>query len=152
MKNIAVSIADYSLQSCERLRHSDIDQNGLISNAAFASLLETGRQELLQELEAIACENNCAFTLGSVNVRIYGELTWPGYVDIGTSVVRVGRNSITLDQGVFQGNQCVATARTVVFKITKDSRMPLRLSDSSRRKFSELIPPLVSCSNSRQYC
>ena len=41
------SIDDFALRTYEKLRYVDTDRQGHVNNAVFASMLETGRVELL---------------------------------------------------------------------------------------------------------
>ena len=50
----------------------------------------------------------------SLTLDFHAEVTWPGRVEIGTRVAKIGRGSVTIEQGLFQGGRCVATASTVI--------------------------------------
>ena len=50
------------------------------------------------------------------------EITWPGSVVTGTRIASVGRSSIRMEQAVFQGERCVATAETVIVQTNEQTR------------------------------
>jgi hypothetical protein len=66
-----------------------------------------------------------------------GELTWPGQVAIGMSV---GRTSITLAQGLFQHDRCVALARTVIVQVDDDTHRATPLSAAAAARLVDLEP------------
>jgi hypothetical protein len=47
---------------------------------------------------------------------------WPGIVEIGTRIDRIGRSSVTLAQALFVGDDCVATCQSVVVLIDASTR------------------------------
>jgi acyl-CoA thioester hydrolase len=132
---------DYALWTYEKLRYADTDRQGHVNNAVFATMLETGRVELLYNPDApLHCEG-CAFVIASLQVDFLAEITWPGKVDIGSRVATVGRSSVTIEQGLFQNGLCAATARTVVVQVNESTRRSHPLSDSTVQRFSELMIP-----------
>jgi acyl-CoA thioester hydrolase len=58
---------------------------------------------------------------------------YPGTVEIGTVVTRIGRSSYGLGQGIFQDGKCVATAEIVTVQFDPDTSRSVPLSDDFRR-------------------
>lgn len=141
MTSVEISLSDYPLKAYEKLRYADTDRQGHINNAIFSTMLETGRVELLYAPDTPLFADGCAFVIASLHLDFHGEITWPGSVDIGTRVAAIGKTSLTLEQGLFQGDRCVATARTVIVQMNEVSRRSHPLSDAARQRFSELSPP-----------
>lgn len=112
----------YPLRSFEKLRYADTDRQGHVNNAVFATMLETGRVELLYAPEDPLHDAGCAFVVASLHLDFLGEITWPGRVDIGTRIARIGTSSFTVDQGLFQDGRCVATAQTVIVQMNEGTR------------------------------
>ena len=94
----------------EKLRNGDTDQYGHINNAALASFLEGGRIELLAEPANAAALGDATIVVAQLLITFHAELFYPGVVDIGTTVSRIGRTSFDVHQGVFRGDTCIATA------------------------------------------
>jgi len=70
-------------------------------------------------------------------VNYLRETFYPGEVRIGTGIARVGRTSLTVGQGIFKGDDCVATATgTVVFL---EGSVATPLTGSMREKLSTLV-------------
>jgi acyl-CoA thioester hydrolase len=57
-------------------------------------------------------------------------------VDIGTRVASVGMSSITLEQALFQGGICAATARTVIVQVNDGSRRSQPFTDAAVRRLA----------------
>lgn len=130
---------DYSLWTYEKLRYADTDRQGHVNNAVFATMLETGRVELLYNPSVPLHSEGCAFVIASLQLDFLTEITWPGNVDIGTRVATVGRSSVTIDQGLFQNGLRAATARTVVVQVNEITRRSQSLLDNTVQRFRELI-------------
>ena len=52
-------------------------------------------------------------------------MTWPGRVEIGTGILRVGNSSITIYQQLFQNMICTATAKTIIVQTQDGKSLPL---------------------------
>ncbi len=139
MTIIEALLADYPLKTYEKLRYADTDRQGHVNNAVFSTILETGRVELLYAPDNPLHEPGCAFVIASLHLDFQGEITWPGHVDVGTRVSNVGNSSLSLEQGLFQGNRCVATAKTVIVQMDEASRRAYPLSDQTRQKLAGLM-------------
>lgn len=132
------SLADYPLRTYEKLRYVDTDRQGHVNNAVFASMLETGRVELLYDPANPLYEPGCAFVIASLHLDFRGEITWPGQVDIGTGIAAVSRSSLTLEQGLYQNGRCVATARTVIVQMNESTRRAHPLGERALARFAPL--------------
>jgi acyl-CoA thioester hydrolase len=134
------TLTDYPLQTCEKLRYADTDRQGHVNNAIFATMLETGRVELLYSPDQPLFDDGCAFVIASLHLDFLGEINWPGQVQIGTRVATIGRSSLTLEQGLFQEDKCVATARTVIVQMNESNRRAQSLSEAAVHRLAGLMP------------
>ena len=92
----------FPIKTSDKIRYADTDRQGHVNNAVFSQMLETGRVEFLYNPEdPLACEN-CSFVIVSLTLNFHAEITWPGNVDIGARVAKIGRGSITIEQGLFR--------------------------------------------------
>ena len=137
----APTLHQYPLQTHEKLRYGDTDRQGHVNNAVFAVMLETGRVELLYDHEAPILEPGLSFVIARLEVDFIGEITWPGTVDIGTRVLKIGRSSVTLDQALFQHDRCVARAKSVVVLTNDETRRSHALSPAAVDHLSALVGP-----------
>lgn len=95
------------------IRFCDQDSMGHVNNCAYAAYVEAARTMLLQPLFDAVAEPNLAFVLARVAIDYRRELHYPGTVEVGARVLRVGNKSFTTGYGVFLGDVCAATAESV---------------------------------------
>lgn len=127
-----MTLADFPLQTFDKVRYADTDRQGHVNNAAFATFLETGRVEFLYNPENPLAAEGAAFVIVNLNLNLLAEINWPGRVEIGTAVTKIGRSSVSLVQGLFQDGRCVATAATVIVQMNEQTRKSHPLTDSAK--------------------
>ena len=115
------------------IRYSDLDPNGHVNNGAINAFFEDGRvcfrnKHMLQFGDDILA----GFVLVKFSVNYLAPLFFPGSVDIGTVVTRVGRSSYNLGQGIFDGEKCVATAEVVTVSIDSNTKKSQELTHDLR--------------------
>ena len=115
------------------IRYSDLDPNGHVNNGAFNAFFEDGRvcfrnEHMLQLGDDILT----GFVLVKFSVNYLAPLFFPGSVDIGTVVTRVGRSSYNLGQGIFDGEKCVATAEVVTVSVDSNTKKSRELTHDLR--------------------
>jgi acyl-CoA thioester hydrolase len=125
-------LGDFPYHSREKLRYRDTDRQGHVNNAVFATFLETGRVEMLFDCGVDLMGENGAFVLARLLLDYRREVNWPGEVEIGTRVARVGRSSLRFEQAVFQNGDCVATAETIVVLTDTTTRRSKPFSNEAR--------------------
>ena len=138
MTQTPLALSDYPLQAYDKLRYADTDRQGHVNNAVFSTMLETGRVELLYTPEPLYGPG-CTFVIASMHLDFRSEVTWPGRVDVGTRVASIGKSSMTLEQGIFQGGKCVATGTTVIVQMNEASRRSHPLSDKTVDRLRQLL-------------
>ncbi|MEZ4299438.1 MAG: thioesterase family protein [Polyangiaceae bacterium] len=131
----------YSSLSYDKLRYADTDRQGHVNNAVFSTFLETGRVELLYNPERPLAAPDAEFVIVSIKLVLEGEIHWPGQVDIGTRVARIGKTSVTLEQALFQNDRRVATAESVIVQIGHTTRKSLPLTPESIHRLESLKSP-----------
>lgn len=128
----SLTLDDYPFQTFDKVRYADTDRQGHVNNAAFATFLETGRVEFLYDPQNGLIADNASFVIVRLTLDFVAEVNWPGRIDIGTGVTRVGNSSLTLYQGLFQEGRCVATAETVIVQIDEESRTSRPLTEEAK--------------------
>lgn len=126
------SLDDFPLRSFDKLRYADTDRQGHVNNAVFSTFLETGRAEFLYDPENPLTADGASFVIADLSLQFVSEITWPGSVDIGTGITKVGTSSLHLYQGLFQNGRCVATADTVIVQMDELSRKSSPLPEKTR--------------------
>ncbi len=132
-------LTDFPIRSTDKIRFRDTDQLGHVNNAVFSTFFETGRAELLVHPDSRLAADGASFVIASLFLEYRQEITWPGEIQIGTRVLRVGRSSVKLDQALFQNERCVATAETVLVQINDATRKSMPLSETSVAELRALI-------------
>src|SRR5438477_4526095 len=104
----------YPCRVVDVLRFADTDRVGHVNNAAFATFCESGRVALLYDPQQPLAPPGTDFVIARLVVDFRAEINYPGTVEIGTVVARIGRSSATLQQALFHTGACVACAGSVV--------------------------------------
>lgn len=133
-KGQVLRLEDFAGQAYDKLRYGDTDRQGHVNNAVFATFLETGRVELIYNPDDPLLENGFSFVLAKLDLNYVAEILWPGTVEIGTRVLRVGRSSVTMQQAVFQNGRLCASAETVVVHFDQATRGSHPFSEAQRVK------------------
>ena len=116
-------------------RWSDNDMFGHLNNAVYLELFdtvlnawmmrETGIDESTAPVLGVVAETTC---------RYFAEVAFPGPVDVGVRVQRLGRTSVVFDFGLFlPGVDDIATyGEWVQVYIDRETRRPVPIPDAVR--------------------
>ncbi len=132
-------LEDFAGKAYDKLRYGDTDRQGHVNNAVFATFMETGRVELIYNAEDPLLDEGYSFVLAKLDIDYLAEILWPGTVEIGTRVTRVGRSSVAMQQAVFQAGRLCASAETVVVQFDQATRKSHAFSDQQRAKLEGWI-------------
>ena len=94
-------------------RFSDQARMGHVNNVSFAAYVEAARTMLIGALLDKFDHPGLDFILARVTIDYRRELHYPGSVDVGGRLIRLGTKSLTSGYGVFSGDTCVATSESV---------------------------------------
>ena len=126
-------LEDFPYQDYDKLRYSDLDPLGHVNNEVFATLFSTGRTGLLGKSEIDAWNHeHVTFVLARLELDYRAELLWPGTVQGGTGIKSVGNSSLKLFQALYQEQNCVATAHTVMVQVDTKTHRPVPISEATR--------------------
>lgn len=110
--------ASYRIWTSHTIRYNDQDTLGHVNNAVYSTFFEAGRTDFIKPmLNEIANETTTLdFVLARITIDFIEELGYPGSVEIGTRVLRLGTKSMTFSNGVFKDstNVCAATCEAVL--------------------------------------
>ena len=127
-----LKLDDFPLLTYDKVRYSDTDRQGHVNNAAFTTFLETGRVEVLYNPDYPILSEGASFVIASLKLDFLKEIRWPGRVDTGTGILKIGNSSIRFFQKLYQDGVCVARAETVVVHVDDISGRGAPLTDSAR--------------------
>lgn len=125
------------------IRYNDQDPVGHVNNAAMATFLEQGRTSFIYPMMAEHGDERLELVLARVVIDYLKEIHFPGTVDIGSRVVRVGTKSFSLAHGVFKGgtDDCVTTGECVLVFFDKVARTSTTPPDALREQLVTLSNP-----------
>ena len=131
-------LADFPHQVKDIVRYADLDPQGHVNNAVFATYFETGRVTVFRTPDLGIGIDNATFVLVRQEIDFLRELHWPGDVDIGTAIAELGRSSFTAAQAIFCDGECVATGRATLVMLDTQTRRPRPLPPDTLAKFEPL--------------
>ncbi len=123
----------------EVLRFSDTDAFGHINNGAYASCFENARIKLTRRIGAEAAEGEVDWVLARLCIDYRAQLFYPGEVEVGTRLTRVGGASLALAQGLFAAGSCRATASAVLVLIDVPSGASAPIPETMRARLAPLM-------------
>ena len=120
--NAIRSLEAYPSRTSADIRYSDLDRQDHVNNAVFATFSEVGRVAFMYDPARPLASEGRSFVIARLLIDFRAELFWPGTVEIGTGVVRVGCSSFTLAQGMFSEGRPVATTEATIVMVDKETR------------------------------
>lgn len=106
------------------IRFSDQDSMGHVNNVSFAAFVEAGRNAYVTQYLTPDRHPGIDFVLARVTIDFRAEMHYPGTVEVGTCIKRVGNSSITLGTGIFKDDAVAATAESTNVFIDLATRKP----------------------------
>ena len=118
----------------EQVRFSDTDMIGHVNNVAYAAMTESGRVGYLRKIVP-----GLSVVMARIEIDYRAELHYPADIDVGCAVLRVGRSSIVMGNGVFHGDVCGASAVTTLVLIDKVTRRSTPIPNEARAKLEPYV-------------
>ena len=128
-------LEDYPYRLTDNVRFADLDPNGHVNNAVYATYFETGRVTLMKDKNYWQLPEGLTWIMVRLDTHFRAELHWPGTIEMGLGVAKFGRTSVTFDQVVFSEGRCVASAQSVTVLIDQATRKPTPLTPEIIAKF-----------------
>lgn len=117
------------------LRYADNDANGHVNNAHYYSFFDTAvegylrhtklRQVLAGEISTPVVASSC---------RYFQEIAYPGEIELGVRVARIGRSSITYEVAIFVPGESMARAQGnfTTVATSRESKRPTEVPQAFR--------------------
>jgi len=121
-------LEDFPYRLTDNVRFADLDANQHVNNAVYATYFETGRVTLMKDRSLGMMPDGLAWIMVRLEIHFRAELRWPGVIELGLGVSKLGRTSVTFDQVVFSQGRCVASARSITVLIDEATRKPTPLT------------------------
>jgi acyl-CoA thioester hydrolase len=111
--------AHYPYQQKVIARYADVDPLWHINNVAMAQYFEDTRISMLRmllDMERMATLDGDRILLAHQSIDYLREGTYPGSLDVGAAVLKVGNSSVTIGMGLFQDEACIALSEAVLVR------------------------------------
>jgi acyl-CoA thioester hydrolase len=132
-------LEDFPYRLADNVRFADLDPNGHVNNAVYATYFETGRVTLMKDRSTGLMPPGLGWIMVRIDIHFRAELHWPGKIELGLGVARFGRTSVTFDQVIFSEGKCVASAQAVTVLIDETTRKPTPLTSELKANFQRWI-------------
>src|SRR6201989_3354672 len=110
-ENAEPRLEDFPFRVTDNVRYADLDPNQHVNNAVYASYFETGRVTLVKDRSRGLMPPGLSWMMVRLDMHFRAELRWPGSIELGLGVARLGRTSVTFEQVVFSQGRCIASAQ-----------------------------------------
>jgi acyl-CoA thioester hydrolase len=134
LANLAsMKITDFKIKSYDKIRYSDLDRQGHVNNRIFSTFLETGRVELFYVILDHYFDVNESHVIAKLDIHYKKEIKWPGRVEIGTAIDEIKNSSMVILQVIYQENEVVAVAKSVIVNVCDLTKKSKPLSDKQKK-------------------
>jgi acyl-CoA thioester hydrolase len=124
--------AHYPHWTTVTLRFSDQDSSGHINNVSFAAYLEAGRVAFGWEHTRPLLAPGQDLFVANVSINYRKQLRYPGSIEVGTGILKLGGSSVTLGCGIFRDGALIADGASVIVLVDHASGKSQKLPDALR--------------------
>jgi len=129
----------FKVWNTDKLRLTDLDHQHHVNNAVFAVLYTSGRHDFIYaHVRPLVAESDM-FAMAKITIEYLAEMHYPGEVEVGTLIRRLGRTSITFGHGMFKDGKCVSVAEAVMVLLDPDTRRAKPLPADAAAKLARYI-------------
>ncbi|HKU07090.1 MAG TPA: acyl-CoA thioesterase [Bradyrhizobium sp.] len=132
-------LEDFPYRLSDNVRFGDLDPNQHVNNASYASYFETSRVMLMKDRANGLSPEGFGWVMVRLDINFRAELHWPGKIELGLGVAKIGRTSVSFDQVVFSEGKCVASARAVNVLVDEVTRKPAPLTPAIKANFQRWL-------------
>ena len=132
-------IGDFPHIRKESVRYADTDRQGHVNNAVFSTFFECSRTSILYDPGRGLITPDSEFVIVKIELEYLSEINWPGSVEIGTRVVKLGRSSVNAEQAIFQNGICSAVSKNIMVMIDSKTRKSTPLTNGAALAFEDLM-------------
>ena len=147
MKDFLANKRDsYCKWTREIIRYADLDPVGHVNNNAYGLFIENARTMLFLDAEReIKSELNlgsqCDWVLRKLDIDFLREIHYPGEVEVGIAITRIGKSSMVVNHGVFTKDYCAATAVGISVYFDLKTRSSTAIPQSIQRTMLNIAAP-----------
>lgn len=131
----APRLEDFPFRLTDNVRFADLDPQQHVNNAVYSSYFETGRVTLIRNPAYGLMPPGLSWMLVQLNINFRAEVRWPGTIELGLGVNRIGTTSVAYTQVVFSNGKCAASAEAVTVLVDEATRRPAAVTAEIVAKF-----------------
>lgn len=113
-----------------------MDPLGHVNNSIYATLFEQNRVEFQSQPGGCREAAGQTVVLATMTIDFLREMHWPGTVEIGLGVGRLGTSSFDIEQEISRDGALIARGRCTQVLIDSAQRRPVPLSSEQRLRLS----------------
>lgn len=106
--------ARYKFWNTDKLRLTDVDHQHHVNNAIFAVLYTSVRADFLGNYVRPLVAKSDMFAMVKITIEYLAEMHYPGQVEVGIVIKRLGSSSITFSQAMYKDGVCCSVAEAVM--------------------------------------
>jgi acyl-CoA thioester hydrolase len=128
-------LANYPHHFTNRVLFADMDGFRHLNNVAIARFFEEGRAALMMEAFGLKMLPDAAgptILVASFAVDYLAQAYYPGMVEVGSAILRVGTSSVQMAHAAWQAGKCFALAHGVLVKTVADRAAPLTETEKAQ--------------------
>jgi acyl-CoA thioester hydrolase len=119
-------------------RYQDVDANGHVNHGVFPAYIEEARLAMRRELLGAGASDK-GWVVAALAIQYLRPLLYPAPVEVGVSLIQVGRTSFRLGYGLFAGETCAAIAETRSVYVDKATGKSAPLPEDFERRCAVLV-------------
>lgn len=112
----------FKVWNTDKLRLTDVDHQHHVNNAIFAVLYTSVRADFLQKYVRPLVAKTDMFAMVKITIEYLAEMHYPGEVETGIAIHRLGRTSLTFTQAMYKDGKCVSVAEAVMVLLDPATR------------------------------
>jgi acyl-CoA thioester hydrolase len=110
----------------DTVRFCDQDAAGHINNVAICAYMETARLTFMRDMGMmVPREDGVRGISAGMTISFLAESHWPGRIELGTGVLKIGTSSITVASAAFKDELCIAAAEMTVVRLRGTTPQPI---------------------------
>ena len=133
-------LTDFPRRGSDTIRFADLDPQGHVNHAKFATYMETSRAAVIRDPDLSLQVEGTTSVMARIEINYLREMQWPGTVEIGTGVAEIGRSSYTFAHALFQNGECAGTGRVTMVLIDRKTRRSRPLPPELIERLKRLMP------------
>ena len=131
-----LDLASYPARFDLRILYADMDAFRHLNNGATGRYFEEGRAALNMRIFGDDCmtdpKDGLQLLFAAQSTDFLLQAHYPGRVEIGTGISRLGNSSYVIAQGAFQNGACFALGEVTLVKARHGQPMPLSADERAR--------------------